>query len=159
MTPSKAMQVSSLLILVITFPSKNKITEINHIIITTTTLMLTPNGLDWERGRGSGARSAGKGGAGEVKGVTGQSEAKLSGSVEGEAAEPLIFFIIIKKFEKISIILKYFPHFHTAVLQYSKYSRYPKKSAVFTVFAVFAIFPVSGKFSVSIIYQNIPSKS
>ena len=43
MTPSKAMQVSSLLILVITFPPKNKITEINHIIITTTTLMLTPN--------------------------------------------------------------------------------------------------------------------
>ena len=102
MTPSKAMQVSSLLIFVITFPQKNKITEINHIIITTT-LMLTPNGLDWERGRGSGARSAGKGGAGEVKGVTGQSEAKLSGSVEGEAAQPLIatiIFIIIKKFEK-----------------------------------------------------------
>ena len=98
MTPSKAMQVSSLLILVITFPPKNKITEINHIIITTT-LMLTPNGLDWERGRGGGARSAGKGkgGAGEVKGITGQSEAKLSGSVEGEAVEPLIFFIIIKK--------------------------------------------------------------
>ena len=67
MTPSKAMQVSSLLILVITFPPKNKITEINHIIITTT-LMLTPNGLDWERGRESRARSAGKGGAGEVKG-------------------------------------------------------------------------------------------
>ena len=76
-------------------------------------------------------------------------------------AEPLIatnIFIIIKKFEKISIILKYFPHFHTAVLLYSKYSRYPKKSAIFTVFAVFAIFPVSGKFPVSIIYQNIPSK-
>ena len=101
MTPSKAMQVSSLLILVITFPPKNKITEINHIIITTTTLMLTPNGLHWERGRGSGARSAGKGGAGEVKEVTGQSEAKLSGSVEGEAAEPLIATNIFYYHKKI----------------------------------------------------------
>ena len=46
--PSKAMQVLSLVNLVITFPLKPKMTEINHIIITTT-LMLTPNGLHWER--------------------------------------------------------------------------------------------------------------
>ena len=62
---------------------------------------------------------------------------------------------------------KKFPHFHTAVLQYSKYSRYPKKSAILSVFAVFAIFPcylgnfqylqyslVPGKFPVFIIYQK-----
>ena len=50
-----------------------------------------------------------------------------------------------------SQVLKKFPLFHTAVLQYSKYPRYPKKSAILSVFAVFAIFPVSGKFPVSII--------
>ena len=53
------------------------------------------------------------------------------------------------------------PMSHTAELQYLKYSRYPEKSAVFlvfAVFAVFAVFPVFGKFSVSILYQNVPSK-
>ena len=48
---------------------------------------------------------------------------------------------------------KKFPHFHTAVLQYSKYPRYPKKSAMFTVFPVFAIFPCTREIS-SI--HNIP---
>ena len=43
-------------------------------------------------GRGSGAWSAGKDGVGEVKGEPKQSEAKLSGSVEGEVAEPLLFY-------------------------------------------------------------------
>ena len=42
---------------------------------------------------------------------------------------------------------KKFPHFHTAVLQYSKYPRYPKKSAIFTVFPVFAIFPCTREIS------------
>ena len=53
-----------------------------------------------------------------------------------------------------SQVLKKFPYFHTAVLQYSKYSRYPKKSAILSVFAVFAIFPVSGKSPVSIIFHK-----
>ena len=55
-------------------------------------------------GRGSGAWSAGKGGAGEMKGVTRQGEAKLSGSVEGEAAEALLFYYHKKKFQKISAV-------------------------------------------------------
>ena len=85
----------------------------------------------------------GKGGAGEMKGVTRQGEAKLSGSVEGEAAEPLLFYYH-KKNLKISIILK---NSHTSTPQYSKYSRYPKKSAVLSVFAVFAMFPCTREIS------------
>ena len=67
----------------------------------------------------------------------------LAGFCVGEYGNFELEIILLQLLSSI----KKFPHFHTAVLQYSKYPPYPKKSAILSVFAVFAIFPCTWEIS------------
>ena len=69
----------------------------------------------------------------------------LAGFCIGEYGE----FEVESYYYNYSQVSKKIPHFHTAVLQYSKYSRYPKN-----IYCICSICNISCKFPVFIIYQK-----